>query len=110
MELHWYIDMQETKSKFTFKQELQDEALYICHLLLLQATFLTHALHRQLSFGSPAFSLSLLAHVGDAAVAKEVELLLSPRLPHTQGLRFFSKDMFLFFQEILPTVIIVMYW
>lgn len=102
--------MQETKSKFTVKQELQDEALYICHLLLLQATFLTHALHRQLSFGSPAFSLSLLAHVGDAAVAKEVELLLSPRLPHTQGLRFFSKDMFLFFQEILPTVIIVMYW
>lgn len=56
------------------------------------------------------FPLSLLAHVGDAAVAKEVELLLSPRLPHTQGLRFFSKDMFLFFQEILPTVIIVMYW
>lgn len=82
--------MQETKSKFTVKQELQDEALYICHLLLLQATFLSHALLRQ--------------------VAKEVELQLSPRLLHMQGLRFFSKDMFLFFQEILPTVIIVMYW
>lgn len=82
MELHWYIDMQETKSKFTVKQELQDEALYICHLLLLQASFLSHALHRQVSLESPAFSLRLLAHIGDAAVAKEVELQLSPRLLH----------------------------